>query len=216
MNVVPVAPARPDLLHLPALEGVVAILRGVRPDEVLAVAQALKAGGIRIIEVPLNSPAPLESIALLARDFGHELLIGAGTVLTPADVDGVAAAGARLVLAPNFDAAVVRQCKARGLVVMPGVATPTEAFAALAAGAEALKLFPAEMLGPPVLKAWRAVLPKSVPLFAVGGVGEHNLAAYKAAGAAGVGTGSSLYAPGTPPEAITPRAKALVQRWAEG
>ena len=204
--------ARPDL---PPLQGVIAILRGVRPAEVLAVAQALLAGGIRIIEVPLNSPEPLRSIELLVRDFGDRLLIGAGTVLTPQAVDQVAAAGARLALAPNFDAAVVRQCKARGLVAMPGVATPTEAFAALAAGADALKLFPAEMLGPPVFKAWRAVLPGNVPLFAVGGVGEHNLGAYKAAGAAGVGTGSSLYSPGTTPEAITPRARALVQRWDE-
>ena len=202
-------------LELPALEGVIAILRGVRPTEVLAVAQALRAGGIRIVEVPLNSPEPLRSIEMLVRDFGRELLVGAGTVLSADDVDRVAAAGARLVLAPNFDAGVVRQCKARGLVAMPGVATPTEAFASLAAGADALKLFPAEMLGPPVLKAWRAVLPPSVPLFAVGGVGEHNLAAYKAAGAAGVGTGSSLYSPGTPPEEITPRAQALVRRWAE-
>ena len=204
--------ARSDL---PALEGVIAILRGVRPPEVLAVAHALQAGGIRIVEVPLNSPEPLRSIEILVHEFGDALLIGAGTVLTADAVDRVAAAGARLALAPNFDAGVVRQCKARGLVVMPGVATPTEAFAALAAGADALKLFPAEMLGPPVLKAWRAVLPPSVPLFAVGGVGEHNLAAYKAAGAAGVGTGSSLYSPGTAPAELTPRARALVRRWAE-
>ena len=200
---------------VPALAGVIAILRGVRPDEVLAVAQALRAGGIRIVEVPLNSPAPLQSIERLVNDLGYELLIGAGTVLTPAEVDNVAAAGARLVLAPNFDAAVVRQCKARGLTVMPGVATPTEAFAALAAGADALKLFPGEMLGPPVLKAWRAVLPRSLPLFAVGGVGEHNIVAYKTAGAAGVGTGSSLYAPGTPADVITPKARALVRLWAD-
>jgi 2-dehydro-3-deoxyphosphogalactonate aldolase len=196
------------------LEGVVAILRGITPAEVLAVGHALKAGGIRILEVPLNSPEPFDSIERLAREFGHELLIGAGTVLTAADVDRVADAGGRLVLAPNFDAAVVRQGKARRLLTMPGVATPSEGFQALAAGADALKLFPAEMLGPPVLKAWRAVFPKSTPMFSVGGIGAHNLAAFKAAGASGVGTGSSLYSPGTPAVELTPRALSLVQSWA--
>lgn len=197
-----------------ALEGVVAILRGLTPAEAVPVGQALQAGGVRIIEVPLNSPEPFESIALLVRTFGDAMLVGAGTVLTAADVDRVADAGARLVLAPNFDAAVVRRAKSLGLVVMPGVATPSEGFAALAAGADALKLFPAELLGPPGLKAWRAVFPKTTAMFPVGGVGEHNLAAFKAAGATGVGTGSSLYAPGTAPADLTPRAKALVERWA--
>ncbi|MCW5635338.1 MAG: 2-dehydro-3-deoxy-6-phosphogalactonate aldolase [Rubrivivax sp.] len=199
---------------LPALQGVIAILRGVTPREVVAVGRALATGGIAVIEVPLNSPEPFDSIALLAREFGDGLLVGAGTVLTPAEAERVAEAGGRLVLAPNFDAAVVRRAKALGLQVMPGVATPSEGFQALAAGADALKLFPAEMLGPPVLKAWRAVFPKATPMFAVGGIGEHNLAAFKAAGATGVGTGSSLYAPGTPAEALTPRARALVDRWA--
>jgi len=196
------------------LQGVIAILRGITPAEVLDVGRALKDGGIRIIEVPLNSPSPRESIDRLVRAFGDELLIGAGTVLSTAEVDLVADAGGRLVLAPNFDAAVVRRAKARGLAVMPGVATPTEGFAALEAGADALKLFPAEMLGPPVMKAWRAVFPKTTPMFAVGGIGEHNLAAFKAAGASGVGTGSSLYAPGTPAAEVGPRARALVERWA--
>lgn len=201
-------------MSLPPLQGVVAILRGVTPAQVLAVGHALAAGGIRIIEVPLNSPQPFESIALLAREFGDELLVGAGTVLTLEEADRVAQAGGRLVLAPNFDAAVVRRAKAHGLLAMPGVATPSEGFQALAAGADALKLFPAEMLGPPVLKAWRAVFPKATPMFAVGGIGEHNLAVFKAAGATGVGTGSSLYVPGTPAEALTPRARHLVERWA--
>ena len=196
------------------LQGIVAILRGITPDEVIAVGAALRDGGIRIVEVPLNSPEPFDSIARLARAFDGELLVGAGTVLSAADAERVADAGGRLVLAPNFDAAVVQRAKARGLLTMPGVATPTEGFQALAAGADALKLFPAEMLGPPVMKAWRAVFPKSTPMFAVGGIGEHNLAAFKAAGAAGVGTGSSLYAPGTPAAALTPRARALVERWA--
>lgn len=197
------------------LQGVVAILRGITPAEVIAVAHALKAGGIRIIEVPLNSPQPFDSIERLAREFGQELLVGAGTVLSAADADRVADAGGRLLLAPNFDAAVVSQGKARGLWTMPGVATPTEGFQALAAGADALKLFPAEMLGPPVVKAWRAVFPRTTPMFSVGGIGEHNLAAFKAAGASGVGTGSSLYAPGTAAAELTPRARALVERWAQ-
>lgn len=195
------------------LHGVIAILRGITPGEVIAIGHALQAGGIGIVEVPLNSPAPFESIALLAREFGSTLLIGAGTVLQADDVDRVAAAGGRLVLSPNFDAAVVQRSCALGLVSMPGVATPSEGFQALAAGADALKLFPAEMLGPPVMKAWRAVFPASVPMFAVGGIGAHNIAAFKQAGAAGVGTGSSLYAPGIGAAQVTPRAQALVACW---
>ncbi len=196
------------------LRGVIAILRGVTPAEVVAVAHALRAGGIAIVEVPLNSPQPCESIAALQRAFGDTLLIGAGTVLTPEQVDQVAEAGGRLVLSPNFNAAVVARTRQRGLLSMPGVATPSEGFAALAAGADALKLFPAELLGPPVFKAWRAVFPPATPLFAVGGVGLDNLAAFKQAGATGVGTGSSLYAPGTDAPEIAPRARALVERWA--
>jgi len=197
-----------------ALRGVIAILRGVTPADVLAVGRALHDGGIRIVEVPLNSPRPLDSIARLAGEFGADTLVGAGTVLSAGEVDQVADAGGRLVLSPNFDAAVVHRAKERGLWSMPGVATPTEGFQALAAGADALKLFPAEMLGPPVMKAWRAVFPPATPMFAVGGVGEHNLCAFKAAGAAGVGAGSSLYAPGVPHEELTRRARLLVERWA--
>jgi 2-dehydro-3-deoxyphosphogalactonate aldolase len=196
-------------------EGVIAILRGVRPDEVLQVARAVLAGGIRILEVPLNSPQALESIALVARELGSEALVGAGTVLTPAQADQVAAAGARLVLSPNFDAGVVQQTKARGMLSVPGVATPSEGFAALAAGADALKLFPAEMLGPAVLKAWRAVFPRDTAMLPVGGVGEANLAAFRAAGASGAGIGSALYAPGVAPDELTRRARLLVQRWQE-
>lgn len=195
------------------MNGVIAILRGVRPDEVLAVAEALVAGGIGVIEVPLNSPQPFDSLAQLVREWGARVQVGAGTVLTTVDVGRVADTGATLVLAPNFDADVVRGCKARGLLAMPGVATPSEGFAALAAGADALKLFPAEMLGPSVLKAWRAVFPKTTPMVSVGGVGEHNLAAFKAAGATGVGIGSSLYSPGVEPAELRRRATALVERW---
>jgi 2-dehydro-3-deoxyphosphogalactonate aldolase len=196
------------------LGGVIAILRGVTPAEVLAVGRALLDGGIRVIEVPLNSPEPFASIERLAQAFGGEALIGAGTVLSETDVDRVADAGARLVLAPNFDARVVQRTKARGLLAMPGVATPSEAFAALEAGADALKLFPAELLGPPVLKAWRSVFAPSTPMFAVGGIGEHNLVAFKRAGATGAGIGSSLYAPGAVPHQLVDRARVLVDLWA--
>lgn len=197
----------------PGPSGVVAILRGVTPAEVLDVAEALLRGGVRVIEVPLNSPEPLCSIGRLAQALGDRALVGAGTVLTAADADRVADAGARLVLAPNFDAAVVRQARARGLIAVPGVATPSEGFAALAAGADALKLFPAEMLGPAVLKAWRAVFPPGTAMWPVGGVGLHNLGAYKAAGAAGAGIGSSLYGPGVALDELERRARALVQAW---
>jgi 2-dehydro-3-deoxyphosphogalactonate aldolase len=198
------------------IEGVIAILRGVRPDEVLGVAQALIAGGIGIIEVPLNSPQPFDSIARLARDADSSVRVGAGTVLTAADVDRAADAGATLVLAPNFDAAVVQRTVQRGLFSMPGVATPSEGFAALAAGAHGLKLFPGEMLGPPVMKAWRAVFAPGTALYAVGGVGEANIAAYKAAGAAGVGVGSSLYARGAHGPELTRRAHVLMRCWSDG
>ena len=197
-------------------QGVIAILRGVTPGEVLDVAAALHRGGVRVIEVPLNSPAPLDSLARLARAWGDEVLVGAGTVLSAADADRVADAGGRLVLAPHLDAAVVQRAKSRGLLVMPGVATPSEGFAALAAGADALKLFPAEMLGPPVLKAWRAVFPPGTPMVPVGGVGMHNLAAFKAAGAAGAGIGSALYSPGVSLAELERRARILVQAWAAG
>lgn len=195
------------------IEGVVAILRGVRPDEVLAVAAALIEGGVATIEVPLNSPQPFDSIERLARTLPPQVRVGAGTVLSAADVDRAADAGATLVLAPNFDAAVVQRTVQRGLFSMPGVATPSEGFAALAAGAHGLKLFPGEMLGPPVMKAWRAVFAPGTPMYAVGGVGEANIAAYKAAGASGVGVGSSLYARGVAAPELTRRAQALMRRW---
>jgi len=195
------------------IEGVVAILRGVRPDEVLGVAEALIEGGIAVIEVPLNSPQPFDSIQRLTRSVAAQARIGAGTVLSAADVDRAVDAGATLVLAPNFNAAVVQRTVQRGVFSMPGVATPSEGFAALAAGAHGLKLFPAEMLGPPVLKSWRAVFAPHTPMYAVGGVGEANIAAFKAAGATGVGAGSSLYAAGVARAELTRRARALLQRW---
>ncbi len=198
------------------IEGVIAILRGVQPAEVLDVAQALIAGGITTIEVPLNSPQPFDSLARLARTVGAQVRIGAGTVLSAADVDRAADAGATLVLAPNFDAAVVQRTVQRGLFAMPGVATPSEGFAALGAGAHGLKLFPGEMLGAPVMKAWRAVFAPGTAFYAVGGVGESNIAAYRDAGAAGVGVGSSLYAPGVALPELTQRARVLLRIWHAG
>ncbi len=191
----------------------VAILRRVKPDEVLAVAEVLVDAGFRSIEVPLNSPEPFSSLEKLAARWGRELVVGAGTVLAEADVRRCADAGARLVLAPNRNEAVIRAAVAQGLVAMPGVATPSEAFEALAAGAQALKLFPADVLGPASFKGWKAVLPAGVPMFAVGGVEVSNLRAFRNAGAAGAGLGSSLYAPGRALADLRERALALAAAW---
>ena len=174
----------------------VAVLRGIRPHEAAAIGQALFDAGLRIMEVPLNSPDPLASIEILVETFGDRALIGAGTVMTPTEVHAIANVGGRLIVMPHSDPVVIRAAKSAGLFCAPGVATPTEAFAALAAGADALKLFPAEMISPAVVKAMRAVLPKSACLIPVGGISATNIPAYKAAGASGFGTGSSLYSPG--------------------
>ncbi|RYF41309.1 MAG: 2-dehydro-3-deoxy-6-phosphogalactonate aldolase [Comamonadaceae bacterium] len=173
----------------------VGILRGLRPDEALPVGQALLRAGWTLIEVPLNSPNPLQSIEALAAAL-PAALVGAGTVLTTAHVRDVHAAGGQLVVSPNFDADVVREAVRLGMVCLPGVMTATEAFAALQAGASGLKLFPAEMITPAVVKALRAVLPPQTLLLPVGGITTHNMAAYRAAGASGFGIGSALYAPG--------------------
>lgn len=192
-----------------AQQPVVAILRGITPDEAPAIGQALVENGIRILEVPLNSPQPLDSIRLLARQL-PQALVGAGTVLTTQQVRDVHHAGGRLVVAPNFQPALVREAVRLGLASAPGVMTPTEAFAALDAGATALKLFPAEAIPPPAVKALRAVLPANALLLPVGGIGTHNLAAYRAAGASGFGIGSALYQPGMTAAAVGERARDFV------
>ena len=173
----------------------IAILRGVRPDEVEAIGDALVEAGFTIIEVPLNSPDPFDSIARLAKRLADSAVIGAGTVLTAQDVGRVEAAGGTIVIAPNANPQVIAAAAARGLVPLPGIATPTEAFAALQAGAAALKLFPAEGASPAVLKAMRAVLPAGTRVLPVGGITPDTLAPWLAAGAAGFGLGSALYAP---------------------
>ncbi len=190
----------------------IAILRGLTPAEAPAMGEALVSSGFAIIEVPLNSPEPLESIAALTRLSPHAL-IGAGTVLNAQQVKDVHAAGGRLVVAPNFNPAVVAQALALNMVVLPGVATPTEAFAALDAGAHGLKLFPAEMISPATVKALRAVLPKTTALMPVGGITPDNMAAYRKAGASGFGLGSALYAPGRSAEMVYEKAAAFVRSW---
>jgi 2-dehydro-3-deoxyphosphogalactonate aldolase len=188
----------------------VAILRGVKPDEAVAIGVALERQGIAIVEVPLNSPQPMESIALLSREFGDRLLIGAGTVMTPAQVAEIAAAGGKLIVTPHADAAIVRAAKQHGLFAVPGFFTPAEAFAMLAAGADALKLFPSEAASPVVLRALRAVLPNGTAVLPVGGVDASNIPAWRAAGAAGFGIGSAIYKPGDSPEIVGAKAHALV------
>lgn len=188
----------------------VAIIRGVRPDEVEGVGDALIDAGFRIIEVPLNSPAPLDSIGRLARTFGDVALIGAGTVLDPADVARVAGVGGQLIVAPNSHAPVIRAAVAAGLVAAPGYFTPSEAFSALDAGAHALKLFPAEAASPAVLKAQRAVLPADVPLLVVGGVTPESVGGWLEAGANGFGLGGGVYRPGQSAAEVGARARAYV------
>ncbi|HEY3848587.1 MAG TPA: 2-dehydro-3-deoxy-6-phosphogalactonate aldolase [Acetobacteraceae bacterium] len=188
----------------------VAILRGVKPEEVEAIAEALEANGIAIVEVPLNSPRPLESIARLARGFGARLLIGAGTVMTPAQVREIAAAGGRLIVTPHADARVTHAAKQHGLLAVPGFFTPAEAFAMLEAGADGLKLFPAEAASPAVLRSLRAVLPTGTAVLPVGGIDASNMAGWHAAGAAGFGIGSAIYKPGDSAETVAAKARALV------
>ena len=192
---------------------IVAILRGLTPAEAQPIGAALVEAGIDRIEVPLNSPDPCKSIAILATAFGKSALIGAGTVLTPEDVAEVANAGGRLVVSPNVDADVIRATNDLGMMSMPGVFTATECFAALKAGADGLKIFPASQMGSANLKALKAVLPPATDVYAVGGVGAPDFAEWVAAGAAGFGIGSALYKPGADPAAVSARAKELVAAW---
>lgn len=190
----------------------VAILRGVTPGEVVAVGEALFDAGLRLIEVPLNSPDPLESIARLAKAFAGRAVIGAGTVLRAADVAAVQAAGGTMIVSPNTNVEVIAATRKGGLVSLPGIATPSEAFAAIDAGATALKLFPAEGANPGVLQAIRAVLPAGVRVLPVGGITPDNMAPWLKAGAAGFGIGSALYSPGVGPDEIATRARTFVAR----
>lgn len=191
----------------------VAILRGLGPAEAPAVARALLDAGLRVLEVPLSGPEALATLDALVAAAGDAALVGAGTVLTPAQVSEVAARGGRLVVSPHLDPEVVAAARERGLVSIPGVFTPTEAFAALRAGADALKLFPAEALSPAVVRAWSLVLPRGTRLLPTGGVGPADFAAWRAAGATGVGLGTALYRPGEAPESVRARATAVVAAW---
>jgi 2-dehydro-3-deoxyphosphogalactonate aldolase len=188
----------------------IAILRGIRPDEVVAVAAALERAGVSIIEVPLNSPEPLESIRLLAEHFGDRLLIGAGTVMTPDQVRAVAAVGGKLMVTPHADPALVREAKSLGMMAAPGFFTPAEAFSLLNAGADAIKLFPAEASNPAALRGIRAILPPGTLVVPVGGITAENIPVWTAAGAAGFGIGSSIYKPGDTAEIAFAKAAALV------
>ena len=187
----------------------VAILRGLQPEEALPVGQALLSTGWTLIEVPLNSPQPLDSIAAMASAF-PQALVGAGTVLTAGDVRNVQAAGGQLIVSPNFNPAVVREAVRLGLVCLPGVMTASEAFAALEAGATGLKIFPAEMITPSVIKALRAVLPSGTVVMPVGGITPDNMRSYRSAGADGFGIGSALYKPGMSAAAVAENAMIFI------
>ncbi|AEK63812.1 2-dehydro-3-deoxy-6-phosphogalactonate aldolase [Collimonas fungivorans] len=193
--------------------GLIAILRGVEPHEVAAIGLKLYEAGFRIIEVPLNSPQPFDSIRSLRNALPADCLVGAGTVLTTDQVAAVKRAGGEIIVMPHSDPEVIAAAKQAGLACAPGVATVTEAFAALAAGADVLKMFPAEQLGPNVVKAWRAVIPREVALLPVGGITPENLATFVSAGASGFGLGSALYKPGLSADQVGQNANRFVAAW---
>ena len=190
---------------------IVAILRGIEPREAVVIGEALVAAGITILEVPLNSPQPLDSIGALVRALGDRASVGAGTVLDPEAVDAVAGVGGQIVVSPNMDVAVIRRSRERGMVSLPGCFTPTEAFAALKAGAHAVKLFPGELVTPNVAKALAAVLPRKTRLIVVGGVSADTIADWRGSVVQGFGIGSSLFKPGVTPAEIGKRARALTE-----
>lgn len=191
----------------------VAILRGIKPTEALQAARVLYDAGFRLIEVPLNSPAPFESIAIMRQALPADALVGAGTVLRAEDIVTLQGVDADLVVMPHADIEVIHAAKQSGLICLPGITSPTEAFAALKAGAHALKLFPAELVTPPVLKAMRAVLPKHVPVFPVGGITPDGMETFLKAGANGFGLGSALYSPGVSGGELKQRADAFAEKW---
>jgi 2-dehydro-3-deoxyphosphogalactonate aldolase len=191
----------------------IAILRGITPDEAAEVGDALCRAGLKCLEIPLNSPSAMDSIRRMREAVGVRAMVGAGTVLTVEAVADAAAAGARMIIAPNTDEAVIGAAKRAGMIAAPGVFTASEAFRAIDAGADALKLFPAEAAGPSVLKAMKAVLPPGVPVFPVGGVTPEVMRAYREAGAAGFGIGSAIYRPGVTAEEAYERALTFVHAW---
>jgi len=197
------------LQHLP----LVAILRGLTPSEAEPVAKTLYQAGFRLIEVPLNSPDPFTSIDLIRKCLPDDALVGAGTVLEAADVTRLKDIGAELVVMPHADTSVISAAKAQGLISMPGIVTPTEAFAALKAGANALKLFPAELVSPAIVKAMRPILPKGTRLFPVGGITPDTMAPFLAVGVSGFGLGSALYSPGVPLAQLARQAECFVAAW---
>ena len=202
-----------ELLQQARRMPLVAILRGLEPDQASSVGLALYAAGFRTLEVPLNRPGALDCIATLVQALPDDVLVGGGTMLTVADVDAVHAASGRLMVSPNCNGPVIAHAAARGMLCAPGVATPSEAFAALEAGAHALKLFPSEMVGHGGLKALKSVLPAGTDFWPVGGITPESMAAWVAAGATGFGIGSQLYAPGTAAEVVEQRARAYVAAW---
>ena len=219
MNPTPPATPRATFATAVATMPLIAILRGLPRADAVAVGRALVGQGVTLIEVPLNSPQPLNSIAALAEALtgaGRAALVGAGTVLTRQQVREVHAAGGQLIVAPNFNPEVVAEALRLGLVCLPGVMTPSEAFAALAAGVDGLKLFPAEVITPAALKALRAVLPADALLFPVGGITPATMAAYRAAGASGFGLGSALYRPGLSAAEVEVNAAGFVKAWRGG
>ncbi|GGZ44045.1 2-dehydro-3-deoxy-6-phosphogalactonate aldolase [Asticcacaulis endophyticus] len=191
----------------------VAILRGLKPEEAEAIGDALIEAGFKIVEVPLNSPDPFKSIELIAKRLGERAIVGAGTVLKVSDVEMLAAVGGQICISPNTNVEVIKRAKQLGLISFPAFFTPTEAFAAIDAGADAIKLFPAELAGPKGLKAMNAVIPRTTPVFPVGGIEPTNMGEYLSVGARGFGIGSSVYKPGDTAEIVYEKARAFVTAW---